>query len=143
MSEHVVPPEQVAAQDEADGASYMIRPTDPELAEQLDQIQEEPEPNALTMFVIVVQSDGTAVAFSDLSVLTDVVPAREATLSDIRNGAQQAVHDANAIQIAQHTAGLMQQTAMQMAEQQRSEKIAAKLAERGIKVPNGGHRSGR
>lgn len=134
-------PEDVAATapDESD-ATYQITPAaDPGESAP----QEALEPNALTMFLVIVQSDGSAFASSDLSLLNEVVPAREATLMDLRNGAQQVVHDANALQVAQQTAGLMRQSAMQMAEEQRTAKIAAQLADRGIKVPNGGYRSGR
>lgn len=137
----VVTPEEVAATapDEADDApQYDIQPsTDPDEWPQ-DEVADEPEdvqPNAITAFLVVVGADGSAFATSELAKLGEILPAREATIPDMRRACQEVVHDINAMQTSQQTVGLMQQSAQQLAEQARNEKIAAKLASKGIQVP--------
>jgi hypothetical protein len=131
-----VTPEDVAATalDEADGG-YDIQPAhDPE-----DHVHEDEDdeqlPNVLTAFLVIVQPDGAAFATSELSKIGEVVPAREATIIDMRRACQEVVHDVNAMQTAQQTVGLMQQSAAQMAEEKRNQQIAQKLVSRGVKLP--------
>lgn len=147
MTETAVTPEEVAATapDEADDigplddqevledAAYDIQPAaDPD---------EEPEdegdvaPTCSTAFLVIIGEGGAAFATSDLAKIGEILPAREATVVDMRRACQEVVHDVNAMQVAQQTVGLMHQSAQEMAEQQRNAKIAAKLQSKGIHVP--------
>lgn len=109
---------------------YQINPAaDP------DDEENDAPPNAVCAFLVVVTPDGAAFATSELSKITEILPQREATVVDMRRACQEVVFDVNAMQQAQQTVGLMQQQAQMMAEEQRSQKIAAKLATKGIHVP--------
>lgn len=115
-----------------DGAEdYTISPAaDPD-----DEEEEDAPPNAVCAFLVVVTPDGAAFATSELTKIAEILPQREATVVDMRRACQEVVYDVNAMQTAQQTVGLMQQQAQLMAEEQRSAKIAAKLATKGIHVP--------
>lgn len=136
----VVTPEEVAATapDEYDDvaaqhADYDINPAgDPDDEEEIDAT-----PNALTAFLVVVTPDGSAFATSELHKIAEILPSREATVVDMRRACQEVVFDVNAMQTAQQTVGLMQQQAQLMAEEARGQKIAQKLATKGIHVPPG------
>lgn len=138
----LVTPEAVAATapDEADlgplddqEALYNIRPAaDPDEESEED---EDVAPNALTAFLVIVGPDGAAFATSELAKIGEILPARDATVADMRRACQEVVHDVNAMQISQQTVGLMQQSAQQMAEEARNAKIAQKLQSRNIHVP--------
>lgn len=141
VSETAVTPEEVAATapDEADDigplddqeAMYQINPAeDPDEAAP----EEDVAPNALTAFLVVVKGDGSAFATADITKIGEILPAREATIVDMRRACQEVVHDVNAMQVSQQTVALMQQSAQEMAEQARSEAIARKLREKGIQV---------
>lgn len=147
MTDTAVTPEEVAASapDEADdisplehdhdAAGYDIQPAADPDEEGVGEDEPDLTPNVLTAFLVIVQPDGAAFATSELEKIVEVVPARQATVVDMRRACQEVVHDVNAMQTAQQTVGLMQQSAQQMAEQKRSEAIAQKLVSKGIKVP--------
>lgn len=135
-------PEDVAATslDEADEPTgYDIHPAhDPD--DHTHDEEEEEAPNVITAFLVIVQPDGSAFATSEIAKIGEITPAREATVVDMRRACQEVVHDVNAMQTAQQTVGLMQQSAAQMAEEQRNAKIAAKLQSKGIQLPRGQRR---
>lgn len=134
-----VTPEDVAAtaQDEADSGYEITPAVDPEAhdADGHTHEDEDEAPNVLTAFLVIVNPDGAAFATSELNKIGEITPAREATIVDMRRACNEVVHDVNAMQTAQHTVALMQQSAAEMAEQARNAKIAAKLQERGVKLP--------
>ena len=117
-----------------DEPGYTITPA-PGDEHELDSELDEPAPNAIVAFLVIVQSDGTAFATGELAKLGEILPSREANIVDMRNACQQVVHDVNAMQTAQQTVGLMQQQAQAMAEETRNAKIAAKLQSKGIQLP--------
>lgn len=135
-AERPVTPELVAetALDEADGpAGYDIPLED--IEEGAEEQEADPEPNAECIFLVVISPDGAAFATSEVQKIGEILPKREATIADMRRACQDVVHDINAQQTAMQTVSIMQQQAAAMAEQARSEKIAAKLAQKGIHVP--------
>lgn len=142
VEDTVVTPEEVAATalDEADDETgYDIHPAhDPD--DHTHDEDEDEAPNVITAFLVIVQPDGSAFATSEIAKIGEVTPAREATVVDMRRACQEVVHDVNAMQTAQQTVGLMQQSAQQMAEEQRNAKIAAKLQSKGIQLPRGQRR---
>ena len=122
------------ARELADGPEGYDIPLE-EIEEGAEEQQPDPEPNAEYVFLVVVTPDGGAFATSEVSKIAEILPRREATVQDMRRACQEVVHDVNAMQTAQQTVGLMQQQAAAMAEQARSQKIAQKLASKGIHVP--------
>jgi hypothetical protein len=97
-----------------------------------------PPPNpearkALTAFLVVVEPDGTSWATNDVNL--DLVLERPPTLGDMYRGCAEVSKDIATSEAAQKTVGLMMQAQAQMAQQMQQEKIAAKLAQKGIRVP--------
>lgn len=128
-----IPYEDAKEMADAENSGYHIQPAaDPDEA---GEDEPDAEPNALCAFLVVVTPDGSAFATSELGKITEILPQRDATVVDMRRACQEVVHDVNAMQTAQQTVGLMQQQAQLMAEEARSQKIAQKLATKGIHVP--------
>ena len=130
-----VTPEDVAAQaeDESDDEYDITPAADPD-----DEDEDEeptPGPNALTAFLVVVALDGSSFGTAELDKMSEIVPSRQATVIDMRRAAGDLIHDINAMQISQQTVAIMQQSAQQLADQARSDKIAAKLASKNIVIP--------
>ena len=133
MTETAVTPEEVAATapDESDVGplddqealedAYDIQPaSDPDDEPEPD---EDVQPNAQTAFLVIVDATGAAFATSDLAKISEILPARDATIVDMRRACQEVVHDVNAMQTSQQVVGLMQQSAQQMAEEKRNAQI--------------------
>lgn len=87
----------------------------------------------LTAFLVVVDRDGTAYGTSDINL--DVVLDRPAKVGDMYRAMAECMRDITASVTAERTAQMMLQATAQMAEVQRQQKIAAKLQEKGIRVP--------
>ena len=98
-----------------------------------------PEPlEAPTAFLIVCFPNGTAAAYSDVNMPLKL--EREATLNDMYSAAAQVQRDVMIMtitgQVVNNTVnGLMMAMAQQM-EAAKNAKIAAKLASKGIHLPN-------
>lgn len=93
-----------------------------------------PEANCLTAFVVIVGLDGTTAGNSDLGVVAELVPTREADLSDMRRHASEIVHDINSMHAAQQTLALMQSHAVQAAEATQQQRLMSKLQQKGMRT---------
>lgn len=112
-----------------DGSGYdMPRPITPEEAARLEDARK-----ALTAFLIVVESDGTSWATNDVNM--DLVLERPPTLGDMYRGCAEVMKDIETSEAAQKSVTLMMQAQAQMAQAMQQDKIARKLAEKGIRVP--------
>jgi len=110
----------------------MPTPISPEDAERIEQARK-----CLTAFLIVVEPDGTSWATNDVNM--DMVLERSPTQGDMYRACAEVMKDIasseTAARTAQLTVSMMMQASAQLAEHQRQEKIATRLAEKGIRVP--------
>lgn len=92
---------------------------------------------AATAFLIVCMPDGVKAAYSDVN--TPLELEREATLNDMFEGACQVQRDVTIMQMTNHvvsnTINGMMMAMAQQAEMARNQKIATKLASKGIHLP--------
>jgi hypothetical protein len=88
---------------------------------------------ALTAFLIVVEPDGMAWATNDVNM--DLVLERPPMLGDMYRACAEVMKDIETTEASQKTVSLMMQAQAQMAQQMQQEKIARRLAEKGIRVP--------
>jgi hypothetical protein len=113
-------------------ASYDLpSPPTPEEAEAIERATNA-RPCA-TAFLVVIEPDGTAWATSDCNL--DVRLSKPANVSDMYRACAEVMKDIAASTTAERTVNMMMQATAQMAEQQRQDKIAMKLASKGIHVP--------
>jgi hypothetical protein len=103
-------------------------PPTPEQAAALENARK-----ALTGFLVVIDVDGTAWATNDINM--DLVLERPPMLGDMYRACAEVMKDIETTESAQKTVGLMMQAQQQMAQQLQQDKIARKLAEKGIRVP--------
>lgn len=76
-----------------------------------------PEPQkALTGFLVLIDANGTAVAYSDIN--TPVILDREPTLNEMYAGSAQVMKDVHTMQLTNHVVGNVVQAMMQVAQQQ-------------------------
>lgn len=87
----------------------------------------------LTAFLVVIEPDGTSWATNDVNM--DMVLERPPTMGDMYRGCAEVMKDITTTEASQKTVSLMMQAQAQMAHQMQQEKIAAKLASKGIRVP--------
>lgn len=95
---------------------------------------EQAEPRkALTAFLVVVEDDGTAWATDDVAM--SLALQRPPTVGDMYRASAEVMRDIQASVTAERTTQYMAAMGAQAAEHQRQDKIARKLAEKGIRVP--------
>jgi len=97
-----------------------------------------PEPlKAATAFLVVVLPDGMAAAYADVNMPLDL--EREATLNDMFSAAAQVQRDVTIMtmtnQVVNNTINGLMMAMAQQAEMVRNQKIASKLASKGIHIP--------
>ena len=87
----------------------------------------------LTAFLVVVEPDGTSWATNDVNM--DMVLERPPTMGDMYRGCAEVMKDITTSEASQRTVVLMMQATQQVAAQQQQDKIAAQLAQKGLRVP--------
>ena len=90
---------------------------------------------AFTAFVVVLDKHGGMWATPDLTILDKVSVDRPAGMQDFIPACSQIISDVNAQKTVGMTVNAMMQTSAAIAEQQRTQAMAQKLASKGIHLP--------
>lgn len=89
---------------------------------------------AITAFLVVYTPDGGFQGFNDVTVPLEL--ERAATINDMTAGCAQVMRDAEIMLITNNVVQNLINAQMQIAEQAQTQKLAAKLASKGIHLPH-------
>lgn len=88
-----------------------------------------------TAFLVVMQEDGQIFATGDINILGVMALQRPAGNQDMIPACSQVIADIQMLATVQNTVQTVMQTTAQMAEDQRRQAMASKLAQKGIHLP--------
>lgn len=94
----------------------------------------------VTYFVIAVHHDGSASATSEIGMLEQWIPQREATFGDMYSACALVQKDITAVETAQRTMLALQQQAMAAMAAKESQAMQQRLMTPGMAVPRRGGR---
>lgn len=135
--EHPLDDEQAAANEALRAAAEeFANAHEAEAPEQNGQAELPPMPEpapAVTAFLVMVNSDGKALAYSDIN--TPVRMERMASLDDMYGACAQVMRDVQILQTSPIVAQQVINAQMQVAEQIKQQKLGQKLIEKGMRLP--------